>query len=283
MKNSEVYLRQCINTVIAQSYSDMEIIIVDDRSDDSSWEIAMQYSKVDNRIKVLKALPNVGNPRNTGIIAARETSSYFCFLDSDDFFDEKMIEILVLAAKNSGADIVVCKALRYNNESHKTRIMDYQAAILLPGEKKKVYSTVDIKEQLFQTTVANPWSKLFKRELIAENNLLFQDLHNSNDVSFVFTAMALAKRIAYIDNPLVYYRTHHRSTCQGTKNRYPLDCLAAYSRLKEQLVHFICYEKYYESFAAFVRNGYEWNYASLEDEYAKSIMRHNKDKFEALL
>ncbi|WP_096019896.1 glycosyltransferase family 2 protein [Campylobacter lanienae] len=120
--NVEKYLRECLDSCINQTLQDIEIIIVDDCGSDNSMDIAQEYAKNDNRIKIIKNSHNQGTfaSRNNAVLAAN--GEYLVFLDSDDFLDLRACEIAYNATKNGYYDVVKFNA--YNYENGNTTIFD---------------------------------------------------------------------------------------------------------------------------------------------------------------
>ena len=113
--NVEKYISQCLDSAINQSLKDIEIIIVDDCGSDKSMDIAYEYAKNDNRIKIIKNKQNQGpfTSRNNAVLAAN--GEYLVFLDSDDFLDLKACEIAYNATKDGYYDIIKFNAYNYEN------------------------------------------------------------------------------------------------------------------------------------------------------------------------
>ena len=105
--NVEQYLPKCIDSIINQTYQNLEIILVDDCSTDGTYKILEDYAKKDNRIKLIRNEKNLQNAetRNVGIRVA--TGKYLYFIDSDDWIDSDYIENMVEAAEKSEADVVM--------------------------------------------------------------------------------------------------------------------------------------------------------------------------------
>jgi len=114
--NSEKYISKCIDSIIAQTYTNIECILIDDGSTDSSLFICERYHQSDDRIVVMhQENAGVSATRNRGIEVAR--GKYVCFIDSDDYIQKNMCEILVAAIKHSDADVVCC-GYTENNKAH---------------------------------------------------------------------------------------------------------------------------------------------------------------------
>ena len=123
--NVEKFLGQCIESIINQTYNDIEIILVDDGSTDNSGKICDEYKSIDNRIRVIhKVNGGLSSARNAGMRIAQ--GEYICFIDSDDYIDSQMLEIMKKQIKN--ADIVICgKEDIWGNDSHNITSSDLES------------------------------------------------------------------------------------------------------------------------------------------------------------
>ena len=116
--NVEDYLDRCINSIVKQTYKNLEIILVDDGSTDSSYKICNEWAKKDERIKVLhNKNEGVSKARNVGIDAS--TGDFIAFVDSDDYIEETMFEKLLDKQKTNNSDIVFCRVNQINNNKTK--------------------------------------------------------------------------------------------------------------------------------------------------------------------
>lgn len=115
--NVEKYLSDCVESVLKQTYTDLEIILVDDGSQDASGQICDDYAKQDSRVQVIhKKNGGLSSARNAGIDQA--TGQYFFFLDSDDWIAENALELLYKEIKSTGSDLALCN-MQYVDEQGK--------------------------------------------------------------------------------------------------------------------------------------------------------------------
>lgn len=244
--NGEKYLTDCLNSIINQSLKDIEIIIVDDGSSDSSLSIINSFAESDNRITVLTQ-QNLfaGIARNNGFEKA--TGEYVAFFDCDDLFDENMLYEMYNKAKAVDADICVCSAVKFNNENGEN--IDYSYSLKandLP--ESDVFSSNDISDKIFNFTSPCPWNKLFKTSFIKSANIKFQKTQRTNDLFFTYLSLASAKKITCVNKPFVKYRTQNKNSLQGSSSSLSLDFYTALYGLKKELQNRKIYTKFEKSF-----------------------------------
>lgn len=220
--NAEKYLPQCIDSIVNQTIGDIEVLLINDGSSDSSGEILAQYASKDERIKVIEQ-PNkgAGAARNIGLAMAE--GKYLSFLDSDDFFEPNMLELALAKASEDDADIVAFGAWLYDENRDANR----QAAwVFKKGEvPSSCFSSEEAADNLFGLFGNYTWNKLFKRDFILEKKITFQEIERTNDLLFTCTALALAERISPLDRQLVHYRVTNRASLQSENDKSPL-CFA---------------------------------------------------------
>lgn len=244
--NSELYLKQCLNSILNQTIDDYELILVDDGSKDNSLKIINGYKEMyPNKIIVIhQKASGAGEARNNGMKYAH--GKYLLFLDSDDTFKNTMLESAVKVMDKTWCDIVIFGANTYNNATKQ-----YYGADWLLNFKyvdKMTFKPGDVSDQLFQITTPNPWNKMYKSNFIWETKLEFQNLPRANDVVFTYTALTKAKKICILNERLINWRTNNQSSLQGSNTKTP-DCfLKAYEQLKENLIKNSDYELYEQSY-----------------------------------
>lgn len=193
--NGEKYLNKCVESLLNQTYSEIEIILVDDGSTDNSGKICDTYQEKDDRIVVLhKANGGVSSARNEGLKVAK--GKYIAFVDSDDWVHKEYIACLT-EGLNWGADLVICSM----TEIAEREITD--VAVL-----SKQYLQFDRNEcfqkMLYSTRIGGfLWNKLFRKELIT--CALKENIYYSEDFVFCAQYAENIKQAVFIDIPLYYY------------------------------------------------------------------------------
>ena len=245
--NTEKYLREALDTVLAQTMTDIEVLCVDDGSTDSSLEILHEYAAKDPRVTVYTQDHQfAGAARNLGIKHA--AGKYLLFLDSDDIFYTEMVEKAYKRAEETNADICEFSGEYYDEDTGKRHPgSDICRADLCP---ETVFSAKDHPNEIFAIGSAYPWNKLFRREFIIAEGIEFQTVRSSNDLAFVLTAFACAERITLLNEVLCSYRIHTGSL-QHTQGKDPLAFYAALAELRERLTARGLYEPLKYSFAVF--------------------------------
>ena len=208
----EAYLKKCIKSIQNQTYSNLEIILVDDGSPDGCGAICDRYAKEDTRIRVIhKENGGLSDARNKGLDIA--TGEYILFVDSDDYIHPQMVEILLQHLEVVDADMAVCgfKTVEENEEvifdcfdicetagrEKKTEVVGIDAGEVFEGQA--VMNNLQYKNLL--TVVA--WNKLYKAELFAE--LRYPKGRVQEDEFLVHHILHLCRRTVYIPTELYYY------------------------------------------------------------------------------
>ncbi|MDU5257907.1 glycosyltransferase family 2 protein, partial [Eggerthella sp.] len=172
------YFPQCMDSILAQSFKDFEIIVVDDGSTDGSYELAEQYAKTNGNVIVLQQEHRfAGVARNTGMGHAR--GEYLIFLDSDDYFEENLLHDALARIEETNADICAFGAKSLNNQTGIVTTLRHTCMIdLCPSSG--VFNRTTNPRYLFCFTTPAPWTKLFRKSFIERNGLLFQNTRSAN-------------------------------------------------------------------------------------------------------
>ena len=206
----ENYIRQCIDSILVQTFTDFELILVDDGSKDKSGQICDEYAVLDQRVKVIhKENGGLSDARNCGMDQA--VGNYFMFVDSDDYIAPTMLEYLYKALMNKEADIAVCNFLHFFEEDRKR---DFSTNI-----QSEVLSGAEIfycrkNERVYGIwTVA--WNKLYKRETLGNVRFRFGKYHE--DEFWANDIYQMDIKVVTIPECLYYYRQRDNSI-MGRKN-----------------------------------------------------------------
>lgn len=204
----EKYLRECVDSILGQTFIDFEVILVDDGSPDSSPQICDEYAQKDARVKVVhKKNGGQASARNAGLEVAQ--GDYICYIDSDDYLvDNKVMERL--AEKTvSDPDIVHYKFVEwFESDGHIAPCyFDYN----VPTEGRslaEVYCDLVDKDAYYNSA----WSKIIKRSLLMDNNIRFEEGIVGEDNEWYYHVVMVAKKLVLFDDPLYVYRRRQGST-----------------------------------------------------------------------
>jgi glycosyltransferase involved in cell wall biosynthesis len=206
--NTEKYLRYCLDSIISQTYENLEIIIIDDGSSDNSGKIADEYAKQDKRIQVIhQKSRGVSFARNVGIKKA--TGEYVAFVDSDDYVAADFIEKLYLLAKENKADIATCQFESFTEEKLKLKKSPVWTQKVMTGRE-----TVD--QMLFRKHLMYLCLSLYKRSLFVDHAIKFPVGRTYEDIVVRLPLHYFASRVAFTKEKLYYYRAR-RDSITGRK------------------------------------------------------------------
>lgn len=214
----ENYLRECVDSIISQSYSNLEIILVDDGSPDRCPEICDEYALKDSRIKVIHK-PNGGlsDARNAGIEVAK--GEYLSFVDSDDVIHSQMIEVLMKSILEDNADVSCCDFFSFydTGELSSSFIRNIQ------------YLVLDPKEWFLRKYSAAAWNKIYRKDLWV--SIRFPKGKYHEDVFTTYKICNVANKIAHCGHKLYFYRQRYSSIMKSSNLQRLLDLKEGTSEL----------------------------------------------------
>lgn len=235
----EKYLEECVESILNQTYRNLEILLVDDESPDRCGEICDRYARTDPRVRVLH-LKNGGAAaaRNAGLRAA--TGSYISFVDADDALLPRALTHMVQLLEETGADIVQCGFRNvYVNGTQPH----------CGGSERRVFSTTDYLRQFTEDwTCALCWDKLFRREVLKD--VFFEEGHLIDDEFFTYQGAMNARTVVYDPTAVYDHRQRASSVTKNTSTIYRknLDALdAIHKRMLDVTKRFPELKKHYES------------------------------------
>ena len=229
--NAENYLKQCLDSIVNQTYKNIEIICINDASTDNSLSILKEYEENDKRIKILSGEHiGAGKARNLGI--ENSNGDYLLFLDCDDFFELNMVEEMLNKIINENSDIAICENTIFDDSTGKTVC---PPSILSKYSNASPINPQTYSKELFTMTSACAWNKMFKATLVKENAVFFEDLTSCNDVTFTYTMLTLAKSISITDKKFVHYRTNQKNNISANRGDKAINGIYALNALKNNL------------------------------------------------
>lgn len=235
--NTEKYLRQCLDSIINQTYTNFEVLLVNDGSTDSSGMICQEYVENDSRFRYFeKENGGVSSARNLGL--ERSGGAYITFIDSDDWVESNHLEALLKGIKENNTDIAVSKHKSYKTEDGLFYFPVYsnQKLDLLQIKRKDRNSFLTLFPKLNNLThdFACIASKLFKKSL-TKDLFLDEKLQYSEDLNYFFKLYLRAESVIYIDEITYVYVQHSRNVSHNPVESSALCDLAVHRNMIEAI------------------------------------------------
>lgn len=209
--NTEQYLEACLDSVLGQTLKELEIILVNDGSTDSSLKIMEKYqSEYPDRVRLLSK-ENGGQATARNVAIPLCAGEYIGFVDSDDYIEPEMYESMYRKAKEADADYVECDYVNVKVNAHgeQERIADY-------GSRVREYAC---KEDMFIDPMLAPWNKLYRRTLLQESDVRFPEGYIYEDTAFCLKAISLVQSFAFVPEKFVVHYFRGGSTMNVNKSK----------------------------------------------------------------
>lgn len=210
--NSQKFIKRCIDSILDQTFSDFEVICVDDGSTDKTYDILSEYSLLHNNIKVVRQQNlGQGSARNQGVALAK--GEYVKFVDADDFLHPQALQILYRTAKETDADIIVCKAFCVNESGEQI------SPLKIWNNLEGAYSKSDFEGIDFFNHACSPllWDKLVKTHIA--KSCPSPSLRRGQDFVTLIKYLSSSNSVFFIDERLYYYRHHNASVMATPESR----------------------------------------------------------------
>lgn len=206
--NVENYLRECLDSIVAQTYRNIEVILIDDGSKDSSGEICDEYADKDNRIKVIhKENGGVSAARNTGLDVAK--GEWISYVDSDDYIEDTMLETLICLAKENDVELAMCSFKDISECENVTQEND----IRIFSKDELIYNYV-VRNTDYCIT-EGIWDRIYKRVLV--DGLRFKNDRINLDILYTMEVFTRAHKALYTSEKLYNYRAGREGNITGRK------------------------------------------------------------------
>lgn len=229
--NVEKYLKKCVDSIINQTYKNIEIILVDDGSPDSCPEICDEYQKKDSRIIVYhKNNGGLSDARNFGI--EKSKADYIIFIDSDDYIEKDMVETLFNNIIKFNADISMCNFVEEDDNGNILKKVDYTNTIYSYSTNEALYELVSQKK-----ITNHAWNKLYKKSLFKSVRYPVNQL--MEDINTTYKLFEKSNKIVFEDKPLYHYIQRGNSILGNVTEKRILDQDKAVKERNSYL-----YEKY---------------------------------------
>lgn len=247
--NAGEYLTECLESLLNQTFEDFELICVNDASNDISADILREYAKLDNRIRILTNDIRLGaaEARNRGMKIAK--GAYLSFLDADDIFDEKMLEVAFDTIEEKQADIVMFEFMHMPTEKIYDIIKKIHTKEYTERYCTNCFYLKDCEPEEILRWSSAPWNKLYRRSFVEEKRLAFQTLSCSNDVYFVNMALMSESKLIFSNEERVMVHVRdHNSVTRISNDRDPMCCYKALEKIQNELIIRGLFEDMYAHF-----------------------------------
>ena len=242
--NVEKYLPECLDSILSQSLKNIEVIAVDDGSTDRSGDILDEYARRDRRLKVVhKSHGGVSEARNEAMKHVQ--GKYVGFLDSDDWVDREMYEVMYRTAEDKNVDIVMCGYVREFPDHSKVKAMDMKDGTVVRGKT----GCREFARRMIGPIAGEPfmtenldmhstiWNKLYSARLLKDISFLsLKDIGSCEDLLFNLYVFNNASSFSFIDKPYYHYR---KTSVSSVTNRYRPELVEQRSRLIDIIRDFI--------------------------------------------
>ena len=275
--NCEKYLRQCLDSLIAQTLQDIEIICVNDGSTDGSLEILREYAAADMRFVIIDSEnKGAGAARNLGIEAA--CGKYLAFPDSDDWFEPEMLSMAYTAAESAKADITVFRAMLCDDQTGDSIPCTYSLRLdRLPIYRP--FAVRDMECSVFRNLMGWAWDKLYRRSFVLSNDLRFQEQRTTNDMYFTFISLYKASRITTCEQYLYNQRRNVSGSLSATREQSWECFYKALLELRRELREMGVWEKYRPDFTDYALNSSLWNLNTLSENAGMKLYEKLKTEW----
>lgn len=232
--NVEKYLERCLKSLVNQTFKDYEVIVINDGSPDNSQKIIDEYvEKYPDLIRsIIKENGGQGSARNLGIEMAN--GKYVMFVDSDDYVETNMIELLYNQIKTKKYDIVICN--NYIEYENGLKIADLDESIYFNEKNTYLFSKPAV------------WNKIFLKDIIVKNDIKFREKLWYEDFDFTVNIYGLTKNIGFIKEPLYNYIIREGSTMNNSDVKRNLEIILAF----DEILKFYKTKKIYSKHKAYL-------------------------------
>jgi len=277
--NTEPFLHQCFDSLIAQEFTDFEIIVVNDASTDNSRAIIEDYVKKDNRFCLINLDENtpggVGIPANIGIEKAK--GEYIGFIDSDDWADPKFISSVVDQMKSDN-DLIVVNFKTFDNRSKSflNANDDYKW-----DKYNKVQSEKERKEVLLSFSPV-PWRKFYRKAFLLDNKIRFPEGDFFyEDTPFHYFTVLKARQIVLVNSKNYYHRTFREGQTMFGQGKKYLAFVSHFKTISDYLIQENYWDEYSESYYVNLISNCFWIWNKLNKDDKKIFYRFIFDSFDS--
>lgn len=256
--NAETYIGQSLDSLLSQSYDNLELIVVDDASTDGSLSVISRYAQADPRIMVISKRHNEGVSLARNAALEQATGDYVLFVDGDDWIEPNTCLVAVEAAEQHSADVVMWSYIReIGTESRPKQIFTEDRVFDADGVREQLYRRMvgAYGEFLSQPENADAlctvWGKLYRREIFEKNSICFFDIRKIGtyeDGLFNLEAFRYVRKAVFLNQHLYHYRRNQDNSLSTAYNpQLPVLWKNLFSLIRQHLDYYELDETFYEA------------------------------------
>lgn len=275
--NNEKYLKECLNSLINQTYQNLEIILVNGNSSDNSLNICQKFATLDNRIKIFN-VTNQSTSINRNIGLKMSTGDYITFVDADDFIDSKFIEIMLEKVTTTNSELIISNITFFNRTKHYikySKMTNYTSSNI----NRLKEHTISFKYKCQTNQKYGPTrcigGKLFKMDIIRKYHLLFEEeIFLFEDGIFILKYLDHIKTVTATNKGLYWYRQHNSSTSHTYHQNLLKQLLLINDKLRKicsQEMSKAFYTNCFEMYCSYIYKEFKNN-----NNYNNLLQRHNE-------
>ncbi|MBR1803014.1 MAG: glycosyltransferase family 2 protein [Clostridia bacterium] len=215
--NVESYLKECIESVMAQTFQNLEIILIDDGSTDNSGKICNEYEKKDQRIKVFhQENKGLSGARNTGLRNA--TGKYIMFIDSDDKFENNACEVMYREIEKTDADYIIGNYINMDDDGTK-----WEKPVFFLEKYQEMKLSIKDYEKSFYLMNSSVWNKIFRKSFLDQLGVEFEERIPAEDAVFTTYCFIKSNRVFYIPTVIYQYRQRYTNSISNNCSKKYFD------------------------------------------------------------
>ena len=247
--NAKKFIKECLVNCMNQTFEDIEIIVVDDKSTDNTAELVKAVMREDSRIKFIQLEENHRQGYARNIALEQAEGEYIMYLDVDDAYTNDCVEQMYNKISADDADMTVCKFYTIDHNTGKLEAEhEFQNYADLPVKLHNGFCYKDcVPLDLFDKCNV-VWDKIYKKSFLLENDIKFPGGMFCEDDVFSFRAIFRAKKVTVLNKRLVYYRVNRNTSSSNLKDRTTFDCFNMYKMIKEDMLNQCIFFKYENAF-----------------------------------
>ena len=279
--NAEKYLKEAIDSVLNQSFRDIEVLCVDDGSTDNSLEMLYEFKKNDNRVQVYHQENNGGGAARN-LVLPKAKGKYIYFMDADDIIELNAFQQFYNLAEEKNVDFIICRAIDYNSDTDEYYKEEYfYMDTLYNHVGDEIFNWRDIGELIFNISVT-PWGKFFDRKFVINSGARFAEGLIFHDNIFFWEMLFNSKRIYFYDEVLCYRRVHSKSSVESKDKRF-VSTIAINNMIINLFIKYDQFDNYLEKL--YNRKIYliNFRYNQVDEKYKQFFLDEMKNDFSKII